>query len=71
MQFEPRSSQTNDFKSDTCRFLAWCMTFIGQGKDCLAQCQGNVTEWDAGLPVGQHYKVAMSLHCYKSVSVLI
>ena len=37
------------------------------GKDWLAQCQDNVTEWDIGLwcqwpdvPEGQHYEVAMS-----------
>ena len=29
----------------TCRFLAWCMAFIGHGNDWLVQCQDNVTEW--------------------------
>ena len=32
--------------------------------------QENVTEW-AGFPVGQHYKVTMSVHCHKSVPMLI
>ena len=37
-----------------------------------------MTEWDIGswsqqptVPVGQHYKVAMSVHCHKSVSVRV
>ena len=34
----------------------------------LAQCQDNVTEW-AGVPVRQHYKVIMSVHCHKLVPV--
>ena len=40
--FKPRSSQTNDFKIDTCRFLARHLALLGQGKDWLIQCQDNV-----------------------------
>ena len=42
---------------------------VGYSKDCLTQCQDNVTEWDIrywqpGFPVGQHYKVTMSTSWY-------
>ena len=40
----------------------------------MAQCQDNLTEWNIkswcwqdGLPVGQHYKIGMSVHCHKLV----
>ena len=75
---EPWSSQTNDFTIDACHFLAWRSALLGQGKDWLAQCLDNVTEldgrswcWRPGLPLMQHYKDAMSVHCQKSVSILI
>ena len=42
------SSQTNDFNLDTCRFLAWRSELLGLGKDWLAQCQDNMTEWCDG-----------------------
>ena len=48
------------------------------GKDWLAGCQDNVTEWNIrswcqrpSLPVGQYYKVAMSVHCDKLVLTLM
>ena len=75
--FDPWSSQTNDLTIDTSHFLARLLALLGSGKDLLAgsQCQDNVSEWYSrsccwwpGLPVGQHYKVAMSTHCHKSVS---
>ena len=57
------------------RFLAWDSAIIGQDKDWLAHCQDNVTEWDIGswcqrsnFPVGQNYKVSMSVHCNKSIT---
>ena len=71
--FEPWSSQTNDFKIDTCHFLAWLSALLGQGKDCLAECQDRAIEWNRrswcwwGVPMSQHYKVAMSVHCHKLV----
>ena len=44
----------------------------------LTQCQDSVVEWDMmpwcwqpGLPMRQHYKVAMSVRCHKSVPTLI
>ena len=43
--FKPWWSQTNDFKIDTCRFLARQLALLGSGKDWSAQCQDNVTEW--------------------------
>ena len=62
----------------TCHFLAWCFALIGYGKGWLAQYQKNVTEWDimawgqwSDFPVGQHYKVTMNVHCYKSVPILL
>ena len=39
-------SQTSDLKIDTYCFLAQCSALLGEGKDWLAQCQDNVTEWD-------------------------
>ena len=78
--FESWSSQTNDLKIDTYRFLARAMTISWKGQDWIAQvqCQDNVTEWDIrslcsepGLPVGQHYPVAMSAHCHTSVLILL
>ena len=43
-----QSNQPNDLQIDTCHFLVWRLTFIGQGKDWFAQCQDTVTEWDIG-----------------------
>ena len=63
-----KPGQTNDFIIDTCCFLAWRSALLGSGKDWLAQCQDNVTEW---CPVREHYKTAMSAHCHKSVPMLI
>ena len=61
-------------KIDTCCFLTGCLALLDQGKDCLAQYQDNVMEGDirswcrwSGLPVGQHYKVTMRVHCHMSV----
>ena len=60
------------YQIDTCRFPARCSALLGYGKDWLAQCQDNVTDWGItswcwrpGFPVGQHYKVATSVHCHK------
>ena len=50
--FEPWLSQTNDFKMETCRFLAWRLVLLGKGKDWLAQCQDNVTMGRAGHGAG-------------------
>ena len=61
-------------KIDTCCFLARHLTLLGYGKDGLAQCQDNVTEWDIrqpGLPVKHHYKVTVRVHGNKSVPSLI
>ena len=32
----------------TCLFLARCSELLGLGKDWLAQCQDNMTEWRDG-----------------------
>ena len=34
------------YKCYTCLFLAWQLALIEYDKDCLVQCQDNVTEWD-------------------------
>ena len=36
------------YKIDIRYFPAWYAVLIGEGKDCLAQCQYNATEWDIG-----------------------
>ena len=41
--FQSWPSQTNDLKMYVCRFLDWAL--LGYGKDWLAQCQDDVTEW--------------------------
>ena len=58
---EPWSSQTEDFKIDTCLFLARHSALLRLGKDWLAQCKDNVIEWDsnAGVTVRQHYKTTV------------
>ena len=60
------------YQIDTCDYLAWYSALIGWGKDCLAQHQKSVTVrdimswcWHSGHPGGQHYKVAISVHCQK------
>ena len=57
--FETWSIQTHDLNIDMCRFLARHSALLGYGKDWLAQCHENVTEWDIrtwcwgpGPPVG-------------------
>ena len=60
--------------------LPICCSFaalLGYDKGWLGPCQDNMTESDIrscskcpGLPVGQHYEVAMSAHYRKSVHVL-
>ena len=59
-------------KLDTCRFRAWRLALIGQGRDWLAQCQDNVNGWCKlpGPSVGQHYKVAISIPTCLSDSLL-
>ena len=72
--FVPWLSQPNYFKIDTCCFLVQCLSLLGYCKDWLAQNQDNETEWDSrsccqmpDVPVRQHYKVAVIVHCHKSV----
>ena len=61
-RFEPWSSQTSDFKIDTCRFLIRHSALLGERKDWLARCQDNLTGWASrawcwqpSVPVRQHY----------------
>ena len=77
-RFELWSTQNEDIKIYMHCFLSKDLTLLGSRKDWLGKCQDSVTEWDirswcswTGLPEGQHYKVAMSAHCHKSVPVLI
>ena len=78
IQIPGRLNHINDLKIDACRFLARRLALLGLGNDCLAKCQDNVTEWDIrlwcwwpGFPVGQQYKATVSVHCHKSVRVLM
>ena len=41
--FESWLSQTNDFKIDTCHFLARRSALLGEVKDWFAQCQDHAT----------------------------
>ena len=59
------------YKIDILCYLDWRLALIGQDMDWLAYDLDNVSVWgirswfqQLGLPVGQHYKVAMSVHCY-------
>ena len=68
----------NDIKIYTWCFLVRSLSLLGYGKDRLAQCRDNVTEWNFGswccwpcLSVRQHYKVYMDVPCHKSVAILI
>ena len=45
----PWLNLANDFKIDTCRFLAMRSTLLGHNKDWLAQRHNNVTERDIRL----------------------
>ena len=45
-RFEPWSSQTNELKIDSCRFLARHSALLGYGNGWLTQCQDNVNAWD-------------------------
>ena len=45
----PGQVKSMTYRIDTCRFLAWRFAVIRWGKDWLAQCQDNVTEWDIEL----------------------
>ena len=49
MGTNPGRVKTKDFNIDTCRFLARRSALLGEGKDWLAQCQDNITEWDIRL----------------------
>ena len=70
-RFKPCSSQNTDLQIYTCHFLARRSSLTWE-MDSLAQCQDNVNEGDIGLwcwwsgaPVGQHYKVTMTVPCHK------
>ena len=71
-EFESRSSQSNDVEH-------WFLSLISQVLGMNRIGQGLVSSLfglcdirsGPGLSVGQHYKVAMSSHCHKSVPVLV
>ena len=56
------------WKIYSCHFLARHLALLGYSKDWLVQCQDNGA---GGLPVGQHYKATMSVHCHKLIPILI
>ena len=58
-------SQPMTYKIELFSFLSWQSALFGYGKDWLAQCQDNTTEWDIrswyrNVLGWQHYKVSMS-----------
>ena len=70
--------QSNDVQNWYLSLPSLVLGLIGKGKDCLAQCQDNVTEWDIGsyvlasdFPMRQHYRIIMSAHCHVLVPVPI
>ena len=67
-------------KPMTCRFLARCSGLLGKTKcgwlsvNIVWLRSGHIIRswcWRSCLPMGQHYKVAMSAHGHKSVPVLM
>ena len=65
---KPMTYKTN------CRHLACHMSLLGYGKDWLAQHQDNEIPGNGAgglVSVGQYYKVAMIVHCHKSVPVFM
>ena len=61
-----------------CCYEAWYKKLLAQGKNWLTLYQDTVTELDTrsccqwpGLPTKQHKEVASSVHCHKSVLVLV
>ena len=66
------------YKTDACHYPTWNSALIGSHTAWVAQYQHTVTKWHIrswcwwhDLPVRQHYKVAKSMHCHKSVRILI
>ena len=73
LESQPSQNKPMTYKTDTFNCVAWCSALIEQVKDWLAQHQDKVTLQDVtswcqwhGLPMRQHYKVAMCAHCRKS-----
>ena len=65
-------------KIDTCCSLALPSSLIGEGKGRFTQCLDNVSHRNIrswcrrpDFPVRQHSEVSMSVHCHKSVLILI
>ena len=68
-EFDPTRVKAMNYKIDTCHYIAQRLVRLEWGKDWLAQFQDNVAEWDIGswwqrpdLPIGQYYKITMSVH---------
>ena len=78
MHLNPGRVKLMTLKIHTYYHLTWNLALLGYNKNWLSQNQDNVTVleigslcWRPGLPVEQHYKVSMSVHCHKSVPILI
>ena len=72
----PGQVKPMSYKMYARHFQAWYLALVVQGKDWSARCQDNATASDNGslcqwldFPVGQYNKVAISVHCHKSVPV--
>ena len=66
------------YKIYSCHHLVWYPALLGEGNDWLLEYEDDMTEWEieswcqqAGVPVGQHYQVAMIVHCYKLAPILM
>ena len=64
------------YNLDTYNTVEWRASLVEEGRDCLSQCEDNVTEsqirpwgWPPGVPVGQYYKVTMSVQSYKLIPI--
>ena len=44
-----RARETRSTKTLKWILVAWHSALLGYGKDCLVQCQDNVTKWDSRL----------------------
>ena len=68
-----RLKQTKELKTDTCRFLDWCLAYLWWGNDYLPHCQDNMTAWDIRVwclrineSGSQHYNLTIATSRYLS-----
>ena len=70
LEIGSRSSQIDDLYNSYLSLPSLALGMVAEGKNWLAQCKDNMTEWDIGsswwqpdFPVGQYYDVSMSREC--------